>query len=242
MDIYGLIGYPISHSFSPRFFNAKFSKEGIDACYRLFPIRHIDEIEDVLATPCLKGLNVTSPYKESAARKTILMGDAAMIGAINVIKPCGTDLYGFNTDITGFEEAYGSMLADAGEKALLLGTGGAANAAAFALGKMGKKVTSVSRTKHDECLTYKELTPEIIHSHSIIINATPLGMHGHSEGECPDIPYECLTMRHVCIDLIYNPRITEFRHRCGIMGAETAGGFPMLIKQAEASWRIWNSD
>ncbi len=242
MDVYGLIGYPIGHSFSPRYFNAKFAKEKIDACYRLFPIRDINELNDVLTTPGLKGLNVTSPYKEAVANRVILTGDASLIRAVNVIKPCGGCLKGFNTDITGFEEAYAALLENTGDKALILGTGGAANAAAFALRKMGKETLFVSRTKREGCLTYTELTTDIIHACDIIVNATPLGMHGHSEGEYPDIPYEYITMRHVCIDLIYNPRITEFRHCCGLMGAETAGGFPMLKKQAEASWRIWNSD
>lgn len=246
MDLYGLIGYPLEHSFSAKYFNTKFSAYKIDARYELFPVENADAIFDLIKDHDLKGLNVTSPYKEDVLPLMNKMADEAKeIGAVNVISidrtSSGILLTGHNTDALGFAEAYGEALKDAeGREALVLGTGGASKAVAYALGKLGYNVTKVSRSERPDTITYQSLTKERISEATAIINATPIGMLGHQQG-LPPIPYDGLHSGQVCIDLIYNPRVTDFMHACGMCGPRTFGGYPMLKAQAEGAWEIWNT-
>lgn len=243
---YGLIGYPLSHSYSARLFSAKFKLEGIPAEYNLYPIESIDKLPALIRDNHLCGLNVTIPYKEKVIPcLASLEGAAKEIGAVNVIKIIrGADdsitLKGYNSDAAGFMIAYGEMLKKAGHKALVLGTGGAAKAVSYALKQLGFEVTLVSRRPGPGRITYDETTEKVVAENLAIVNCTPLGMAAHEQG-LPPICYDGLSRKHVCIDLIYNPPVTEFRHACALFGAETAGGYPMLKAQAEKAWEIWNA-
>ncbi len=244
---YGLIGRVLGHSFSVDYFNQKFSSEGIDAHYRNFEIPEIEDFPSVIATtPRLYGLNVTIPYKEQVIPYLdSLDEDAARIGAVNVIKvlrgPDGniTGLKGYNSDILGFTRSIEPMLKPWHKRALVLGTGGASKAISLGLKKLGVEPTYVSRTPRQGVITYADLTPEVMADHTVIVNCTPLGMYPHV-AECPDIPYNLLTDKHLCYDLLYNPDITLFMKKSAAQGATTKNGLEMLLLQAFASWQIWN--
>lgn len=244
--IYGLIGFPLGHSFSQDYFNQKFKAEGTDARYLNFEIPDIGDFMEIVSEyPNLAGLNVTIPYKEQViAYMNEMDPDAAKIGAVNVIKiiptPKGPKFKGFNSDIIGFCDSIAPLLNPSRTKALVLGTGGAAKAVFHGLRNLGVEVTYVSRTAAPGRLTYSELTPEIVSDHKIIVNATPLGMYPHID-ECPDIPYQALTPEHLCYDLLYNPDTTLFMRKSAESGAETKNGLEMLLLQAFAAWNIWNS-
>lgn len=245
--VYGLIGYPLGHSFSKQFFNDKFASEGIDAEYINFELPDIGDLMEVFAeNPGLSGLNVTIPYKQQVIPYLDdLDPEAEEIGAVNVIKITPTKrqgdfrLTGYNTDVEGFRLSVKPLLTPERDKALILGTGGASKAVAQAFKTLGVEYTFVSRSKHAGCLTYGELTPEIMASHKVIVNTTPLGMYPHVD-ECADIPYSCLTPAHLCYDLLYNPDVTEFMRRAQANGAEVKNGLEMLLLQAFASWNVWN--
>ena len=242
MTEYGIIGYPLEHSYSGKIFNLKFEKEGIDACYRLYPIPSIEEFPKILAIPGLRGLSVTSPYKEQVIPYLDKLCDqASEIKAVNTVKLGDDGITGHNTDIIGFTRAYEKIIGPESKKALVLGTGGASKAAIYALRNLSHEPQLVSRHKTEETITYDELTPEVMEEYEIIVNGTPMGMVGVSVGQAAPIPYELLTQKHICIDMIYNPKVTEFIHRAGLMGATTAGGIEMLKAQAVAAWEIWNS-
>ncbi|MDE6489916.1 MAG: shikimate dehydrogenase [Muribaculaceae bacterium] len=244
--LYGLIGYPLGHSFSQNYFNQKFDAEGISARYVNFEIPDIGDIMEVVAeNPNLGGLNVTIPYKEQVIPYLDeLDPDAAAIGAVNVIKFIRDrgrlKFKGYNSDVIGFSDSIRPMLTPARDKALILGTGGAAKAVAHGLRSMGVEPVYVSRTPRPGILAYSELTAEVMASHKIIVNTTPLGMYPHVD-EAPDIPYEYLTPEHLCYDLLYNPDVTMFMKRSGRYGAEVKNGLEMLLLQAFVSWNIWNS-
>jgi len=244
--LFGLIGFPLGHSFSQNFFNQKFESEKIDAKYVNFEISSIDKLKVVLATyPNLAGFNVTIPYKLKIIDYLDAMDpEAKAIGAVNVVKifkqPDGSiSLKGYNSDCIGFGDSIAPML-KRGElyKALVLGTGGAARAVVHALEKLGIEPTMVSRTKKQGVLTYNELTPSFISHYKIIVNTTPIGMYPHVD-ECPPIPYSGLTPEHICYDLLYNPNTTLFMKRAAEMGATTKNGLEMLLLQAFVSWNIW---
>lgn len=243
--LYGLIGFPLTHSFSKTYFNRKFEEEGINAEYINFEIPDIGDFTEILAEyPDLCGMNVTIPYKELVIPYLDeLDPDAEKIGAVNVIKfiKKGKDtiLRGYNSDVIGFGDSMVPLLNPARKKALILGTGGAAKAIARALEKLNVEYVFVSRKKSEGCLTYQELTPEIMAEHKIIVNTTPLGMYPHVD-VAPDIPYNCLTKEHLCYDLLYNPNVTLFMRRAEEYGAEVKNGLEMLLLQAFAAWRIWN--
>lgn len=245
-SLYGLIGWPLTHSFSQTYFNQKFQSEGIDARYINFEIPEIGDFMKVIAEyPQLRGLNVTIPYKEQVIRYLDEIDtDAARIGAVNVIKFTGTPdrprFKGFNSDVIGFSDSLRPLLNAERTNALILGTGGAAKAVACGLENMGVKWQMVSRTPRPGMLGYDNLTPEVIRRNKIIINTTPLGMYPHVE-ECPDIPYHLLTPAHLCYDLLYNPDVTLFMRRAEAMGAEVKNGLEMLLLQAFVSWNIWNA-
>lgn len=241
--MYGLIGYPIGHSFSARYFNEKFEREHIDQTYQLFPLRDITELPGLLADhPDLNGLNVTIPYKSAVIPYlTELDDDARAIGAVNVIKidrERGV-MKGYNTDATGFRNSLMPLLQPDMKRALVLGTGGASKAVAHVLRELGLKVTHVSRNPGKDTIGYCDLTPEVMESHLVIVNATPLGMWPNVDGS-PDIPYRYLTPSHLCYDVVYNPEVTKFMTLASEHGARVKNGLDMLVGQAEAAWKIWS--
>lgn len=246
--IYGLIGYPLTHSFSIDFFNKKFKAEGINARYVNFQIPDIGDFMEVIAeTPNLSGLNVTLPYKEQVIPYLNSLDPVAeRIGAVNVIKfipgKSANDfkLRGYNSDVVGFTESIRPLLRPYHKKALVLGTGGASKAICDGLQQLGIVPQLVSRTKRDGVLTYAELTPEVMEEHKVIVNTTPLGMYPNVD-RCPDIPYDCLTPEFLCYDLLYNPETTLFMEKAAKHGAVTKNGIEMLLLQAFESWNIWNS-
>ncbi len=243
--IFGLIGFPLSHSFSKNYFNQKFESEGINARYLNFELPDIGDLMEVVAEyPNLCGLNVTIPYKEQVIPYLDSMdADAQKIGAVNVIKFIRENdklkFKGYNSDIIGFMDSIHPLLTPERKKALVLGTGGAAKAVFQGLINLGLEPVYVSRKPRKGALTYSDLTPEIIASHTVIVNTTPLGMYPHVD-ECPDIPYDLLTPDHLCYDVIYNPEVTLFMKKAAEHGAETKNGLEMLLLQAFAAWRIWN--
>ena len=245
MRKYGLIGYPLGHSFSKNFFNEKFHSESIDAEYVNFEIPAIKELPSVLlANPNLVGLNVTIPYKEQViSYLDELDKDAAAIGAVNVIKIVNqkgkTKLIGYNSDVIGFTQSIEPLLEPQHKKALILGTGGASKAVDYGLRKLGLECKFVSRTPREGMLTYEELTPEIMDEYKVIVNCTPVGMYPHAD-QYPNIPYECLTPNHMLYDLLYNRDTTLFMKKGADKGAVVKNGLEMLLLQAFGAWDIWN--
>lgn len=245
MQKYGLLGYPLGHSFSKNYFNQKFEAEQIDAQYLNFEIPSIKEIKNVLKeNPELKGLNVTIPYKEQVIPYLDdLDEDARLIGAVNVIKFTKglfgmTKLVGYNSDIIGFKQSIEPLLDNSHKKALILGTGGASKAVLHGLKQLGIGATFVSRTAKEHCITYQDITEELLKSYTVIVNTTPLGMFPHVDA-CPDIPYEFLTPKHLLYDLLYNPEETLFMKKGKEQGAVVKNGLEMLLLQAFAAWEIW---
>lgn len=254
MDTYGLIGFPLKHSFSAGFFTDKFRKENIDAEYLNFEIEDILDIRRViLFNQRLKGLNVTIPYKEKVKPfLNKISAEAEKIGAVNVIKVIRKpgDMYfyeltGYNTDYIGFKDSLTPLLKPGvNYKALILGTGGASKAVSQALTDIEIEWSYVSRSKSKNnkgrVISYSELSQEIMHTHNIIINASPVGTFPEIES-CPDIPYNHLTPEHILYDLVYNPEETMFLRKGKEKGATTKNGLEMLELQALAAWEIWNS-
>lgn len=243
--LFGLIGYPLSHSFSKKYFGEKFADLGIaDAFYELFPIASIEALPKLIAVhPNLVGLNVTIPYKEQVIPYLDgLDHAAAKIGAVNTIKIEDGHLTGYNTDVYGFGYALEKVM-DVQDlplkKALILGTGGAAKAVDYQLKQMGISPTFVSRKALNDGYTYSDLSGEILADHLLIVNTTPLGMSPKIEA-CPDIPYECLSDQHLLYDLVYNPAETLFMKKGMAQGAKVINGLEMLVQQAEKAWEIWN--
>lgn len=245
--IYGLIGYPLSHSFSQTFFNQKFESEGIDARYMNFELPDIGDLMEVFAEyPDLAGLNVTIPYKEQVLPYLNEVSEVAKrVGAVNVIQiqrgKADNDfrLVGYNSDIVGFTESIRPMLKPCHTGALVLGSGGACKAVCCGLEDLGVKPLVVSRTPGEGQISYADLTPEVMEAHKVIVNTTPLGMYPKVDA-CPDIPYHLVTPDFLAYDLIYNPDVTLFMKRCAERGAATKNGLEMLLLQAFESWEIWN--
>ena len=243
MKIYGLVGKNIDYSFSRNYFNDKFKKSDINCVYENFDLNSIDEFDMLFQTSNqISGLNVTIPYKETVLPHLDgLDSDAKRIGAVNTIKIQNGKRIGFNTDHLGFTESLKPYLNIGHKKALILGTGGASKAVAFALSNLIIPFTFVSRSpRNNNAFCYKELTVEHIRSHQIIINCTPLGTHPNTE-LCPPIPYDALTKKHLVYDLIYNPSKTRFLNYGSKVGATVLNGLKMLELQAEKSWKIWNT-
>ncbi len=244
---YGLAGYPLGHSFSQRFFTEKFANENINARYLNFELPEIGLLAEVIAAhPELRGFNVTIPYKQAIIPMlTSLSEDARRIGAVNTVKvkrlPDNTiELTGFNTDITGFTESLRPHLKDGKHRrALVLGTGGASKAIVAGLRQLQIEPTLVSRSAGPGHLTYDSLNPEVMATHLLVVNATPLGMWPNVD-TCPPIPYGLLTPRHICFDAVYNPCPTLFMRLAAERGAEIIGGLEMLRIQALTAWQIWN--
>lgn len=245
MTTYGLIGYPLGHSFSQKYFTEKFANEGIDAQYGLFPLQQISEVEQLLSsTPTLAGFNVTIPYKQQIMQYLDeLDEEAAAVGAVNVVKVTYASgvrhLKGYNSDIYGFYTSIKPLLRPHNTKALILGTGGASKAVATMLAKLGIEYKFVSReARTADMLTYSQLTPDIMQEYTVIVNTSPVGMYPHVD-ECPAIPYQYITERHLAYDLVYNPLETLFMKRAAEGGAVVKNGLEMLHLQAEKAWEIW---
>lgn len=266
MNTYGLIGKSLKHSFSQLFFEAKFKKEALTDCqYRLFELPDIADLAQLLASePDMCGFNVTIPYKKSILPYLDeLSPEAAAIGAVNVVKRVkevqgvnevqevhgvklvkeekrvrGVWLKGYNTDAEGFALSLEGV--ELPERALVLGTGGAASAVSFVLRQRGIPFLQVSRTSGRGDLTYGEVTEEVLREYRFIINCTPVGTLGEQQRLLP-LPYEALTAAHFLYDLVYNPEVTPFLEKGKQYGARTQNGLRMLHLQAEAAWRIWRN-
>lgn len=246
MDKYGLIGYPLGHSFSISYFNQKFADEGINAKYENFEIASIDQLDEVLATnPNLRGLNVTIPYKEKVMDfLDNISPEAQAIGAVNVIKVTHegnkVKLKGFNSDVIGFTQSIEPMIDRKWhKKALILGTGGASKAINYGLKSLGLETVYVSRYERPGTIQYTSITPDVVKEYNVIVNCTPVGMFPHTE-ECPQLPYEAMDSHTILYDLIYNPDETLFMKRGLEYGAEVKNGLEMLLLQAFASWEFWH--
>jgi len=246
MDKYGLIGYPLGHSFSISYFNQKFKDENIDAVYENFEIPSIDLLAEVLdSNPNLKGLNVTIPFKQKVIPfLDNISPEARAIGAVNVIKVTHegkkTRLKGFNSDVIGFTQSIEPMLEPRyHKKALILGTGGASKAIDYGLKSLGLETVFVSRFERPETIQYDKITPDVVKEYNVIVNCTPLGMFPHTE-ECPQLPYEAMDSHTILYDLIYNPDETMFMKRGAEREANVKNGLEMLLLQAFASWEFWH--
>lgn len=245
MDKYGLIGYPLEHSFSKSFFNEKFNNENIDAQYINFEIPAIETLHEILAlNPELKGLNVTIPYKQKVmSYLDSISPEARAIGAVNVIRveQSGNEilLKGYNSDVIGFTKSIEPLLRKHHKKALILGTGGASKAIDYGLRSLGLETVFVSRYERPDTIQYSKITPDIVKEYNVIINCTPCGMFPHID-ECPQLPYEALDDRNLLYDLIYNPDQTLFMQKGKKYGATVKNGLEMLLLQAFASWEFWN--
>ncbi|HEX7847665.1 MAG TPA: shikimate dehydrogenase [Chitinophagaceae bacterium] len=243
MRLFGLIGYPLTHSFSEKYFTEKFEREGLMGCrFENFSISSIDQFTSLLQhNPGLQGIAVTIPYKQSVMQfldstENIPVG----LNACNCIRIKDGKLYGYNTDHVGFEKSLIPLLKPHHAKALVLGNGGATEAVIFALKKLGIDYDIVSRQLHKgSTLTYRDITAELIKENTIIINTTPLGMYPKID-ECPPIPYEYITKDHLLYDLIYNPEKTLFLQKGEEQGAVIKNGYEMLMLQAEENWNTWN--
>lgn len=245
MNRYGLIGYPLSHSFSENYFASKFLRERITGCvYQNFPLENIQAIYKLIEDNSdLKGLNVTIPYKEKIL--PFLTGSNEIvkaIGACNCIKIDDGQMYGFNTDAIGFEKSLIEHLRPYHTKALILGEGGAAKAVAYVFEKIGIEYLYVVRKGEsgNGKILFNDVTDSLITSHSVIVNSTPLGMYPNIH-ECPPINYDVLTSTHYLYDLVYNPGKTLFLQKGEAKGAITKNGYEMLVLQAEESWKIWTN-
>jgi len=246
MKTYGIIGYPLTHSFSQQYFTEKIAREEVaDAVFHSFPLTTIEEFPALLSNhSSLKGMAVTIPYKEKVLQYiTHLSKEVKEIGATNSIRINDNELTAYNTDIIGFEKSFVKKLKSNHKKALVLGTGGSSKAVRYVLKKLGIEILMVSRNENvaEDCMQYHELTEAVIKEYNIIINTTPLGM-SPAEDTCPELPYQLLTADHYLYDLVYAPAKTLFLQKGEEQGALIENGFEMLIIQAEENWRIWNED
>lgn len=248
MKKYGLIGFPLTHSFSKRFFTEKFEIEKIDSTYNNFEIDDISKFPEIIKNnPEIIGLNVTIPYKEKVIPFLNELNDSALeIGAVNTIKiirsESGLFLKGFNTDTFGFETSLRPLLKEHHKKALILGAGGASKALKYVLSKLNIEFISASieELKENE-IRYDEIDEKIISERLLIINATPLGTYPKTEAS-PNIPYHFITEKHLLFDLVYNPEITRFMAQGLEVGATVKNGYEMLLQQAIKSYEIWNNE
>ncbi|MBK9338215.1 MAG: shikimate dehydrogenase [Lewinellaceae bacterium] len=259
MQQYGLIGYPLGHSFSQRYFSEKFAREGIsDSRYDLFPLPDIGALPELLeANPDLCGLNVTIPHKKSVLPYLHKLDETAQaVGAVNAIRIRNNQLTGFNTDAVGFQKSLTAWLTEQGRmpmpdspsegvlktgwmRAVILGTGGAAAAVAFVLKKMQIDFVFVSRThKGQNTVSYEELHGLLPNEFTLIVHATPAGTYPDLD-TCPPVPFDLLHERHLVFDLVYNPAETLLLRRAGARGAAVKNGLEMLQLQAEAAWDVW---
>lgn len=244
--LFGLIGYPLGHSFSKLYFNQKFAQEGLgDHYYEAFPLEKIHALADLITSyPNLRGLNVTIPYKEQVIPfLDSLDEEAEQVGAVNVIRIHFGKLTGYNSDIYGFEKDLEDFLGSSRNSelpALVFGAGGAARAVIYVLKKWGYPYKTVSRSAQKSDFIFEEVTPSLIRDNPLLINTTPLGM-APNISTMPPIPYDALTPAHFLYDLVYNPTETAFMQMGKSKGAQTRNGLGMLYGQAERAWEIWNT-
>jgi len=248
MRKYGLIGYPLGHSFSQKYFTEKFRNERISGCiYENYPLSDINQLPALVAgDPELCGLNVTIPYKsEVLSFLDTIDSEASEIGAVNVIKIKRSDrkvsLEGFNSDITGISDSVKPYIKGYMKQALVLGTGGSSRSVCHVLKKLGLNVIQVSRESRAGVITYSDITPGLIEDTDLIVNSTPLGMYPAKEGK-PDLNYSLLSRKQILFDLVYNPEITQFLKAGMEQGCTIISGMKMLFSQAERAWEIWNDD
>ena len=246
MDIYGLIGHPLGHSFSKNYFTDKFENEGIEARYLNFDIESIDTLIDVITTnPTLRGFNITLPYKEKIIPfLDEITKEAREIGAVNVVKVIRRGnhikLKGFNSDLMGFVKSITPLLRPHHKKALILGTGGASKAVQYGLTNiLGIDSVLVSRYNRPGTVTYSDIDADVVKEYEVIVNCTPIGMYPNIK-EYPPLPYESMSSNNLLYDLIYNPDTTTFMNLGKASGAIVKNGLEMLLLQAYASWNIWN--
>ena len=245
MKRFGLIGKRLGHSFSAKYFAEKFEREGLLECdYSLYELPEIECVKEFMLTPDLVGFNVTIPYKQQIIPYLdALDAQAREVGAVNCVKiERDGRRVGYNTDVDGIRLSLDKLLGE--EKvsaALILGTGGASQAVQYVLRERGIDYKVVSREKGKADLTYDDLTQDVMATHRLIINASPVGMYPACDN-CPDIPYAMLSGSHFLFDLVYNPLTTRFMELGAEQGAATLSGIDMLYAQAESAWRIWNRD
>lgn len=243
MKRYGLIGYPLGHSLSAQYFADKFTREGRSDCdYKLYELQSIEQIGSLLsAVPDLMGFNVTIPYKQAIIHYLDdLSNPAGAIGAVNCVKREAGRLVGYNTDVEGFRYGLTAFIGTKSlERALVLGSGGASQAVQYVLAQLEIPYDLVSRDPSRGNYTYSDLTDDVISSHHLIINTSPVGMFPH-DNETPRLPYAFLTPAHYLFDLVYNPLETQFMARGKQQGAHTCNGLTMFVRQAECAWAIWN--
>lgn len=240
--LFGLIGYPLGHSFSKRFFEDKFEREGIQDCaYELFPLEDLAGLTDLFRRyPELVGLNVTIPHKTAVmAMLDELDPEARVVGAVNTILIRDGRTRGFNTDITGFDLSLEGFLPKKPLQALILGTGGSSRAVAWALKKRNIPYRFVSRNPRPDVLAYSDLQERGLNEYQLIVNCTPLGMYPHVES-FPPLPYENLDKECYLYDLVYNPEETWFLRKGRERGCQVKNGLEMLHLQAQQAWEIWN--
>lgn len=247
MDTYGLLGYPLGHSFSRRFFLSKFEAENIEAAFENFELETAQEMLDVIKSrPDLKGFAITIPHKESIL-PFLDQCDKAIdhIGAVNCVKIKrdgeNFSLKGYNTDVIGFEKSFMEFYKPEYKNALILGTGGASKAVAYVMHKLGIKYEVVSRRKTLTTLCYEDISAEKMKDVQVVINTTPLGMYPKVDN-CPQLPYEAINDSHYFYDLVYNPEETLFLKNAKEQGAAVKAGLDMLELQAEENWLIWSTD
>ncbi|HUS03551.1 MAG TPA: shikimate dehydrogenase [Chitinophagaceae bacterium] len=246
MKLYGLIGYPLGHSFSKKYFTQKFERENLSDCsYELFPIPSIKDLPPLInSTPILKGFNVTIPYKQQVLEYVTEKSDTVNdIGAANTIKIIENKLIAYNTDVAGFEKSFVKKLKPFHKKALVLGTGGSSKAIQFVLNKLGIDCLFVSRSQQPSAniINYSMIDEHIMNQHKVIINCTPVGM-SPNENKYPQLPFDFVSKEHYLFDLVYKPDKTIFLQKGEEKGAIIQNGYEMLVIQAEESWKIWNED
>lgn len=246
METYGIIGFPLGHSFSRNYFTEKFERENRNACYLNFEIPDISLLTEILTqNPTLKGLNVTIPYKQQIlAFLDEISPEAQEIGAVNCVKITRKNrqpfLKGYNTDVYGFRKSLLRFIPSSLNRALILGNGGAAKAVRYVLRSLQMEVRTVSRTPQKEDEIGYDSLPRYIPGFPLLVNTTPLGTWPNT-GQCPPVPYELLTEQHYLFDLVYNPSETEFLKRGLNRKAHIQNGLEMLTGQAEAGWKIWQN-
>jgi shikimate dehydrogenase len=243
MNLYGLIGYPLGHSFSKKYFTDKFEKDGLGDCFfELFPIKNINEFPLLLKKhKDLKGIAVTIPYKQSVmAYLDSINAGASEVGAVNCIKINAEKMIGYNTDIIGFENSFKPHLKFYHKKALVLGTGGASKAVQFVLKKLQIPFLLVSRLPNSaNTISYDDVNENVLADYNIIINCSPVGM-SPNENEMPELPYQFITAQHYLYDLVYKPEETKFLQQGKLASATIKNGYEMLVLQANENWRIWS--
>jgi shikimate dehydrogenase len=240
MRTFGLIGFPLSHSFSKKYFTEKFKEEGIDAVFNNYSIETLETLTGIVEEQQLDGFAITIPHKRSILPFLYRKSDAVeAMGACNCVLIKDLKWYGYNTDVLGFERSFLPLIEPHHTKALVLGTGGAASAVEFTLKKLGIFYKYVSRTKKQDNLTYDELDATLMDEYKVIINCSPVGTYPNT-GEAPFIPYQFITPAHYLFDLVYNPEVTLFLQKGKEQGATIKNGYEMLVLQAEENWKIWN--